>query len=234
MVAAVAALVVTPLLALSYFGIADGASALDQTTVSAWADPAGDRLGALLTWSAPDRVYATYIPLFALLFPAGFLCALAVRSRRAMSEGCLERWSWRIALSGYGLCPSGFVAVAPALIGASPGGTAVNTVFLVLLMPGMLLSLIGTTMLGIALLRNRYTPRLTAWLLKTGGAVHDRRHRCSRPHRPRHAAVVHRIGNRRSEPPAEAAGARRSAPHCRDVGRHGRRTTRGRCCHPGQ
>ena len=166
MVAAVAALVVTPLLALSYFGIADGASALDQTTVSAWADPAGDRLGALLTWSAPDRVYATYIPLFALLFPAGFLCALAVRSRRAMSEGCLERWSWRIALSGYGLCPSGFVAVAPALIGASPGGTAVNTVFLVLLMPGMLLSLIGTTMLGIALLRNRDTPRLTAWLLK--------------------------------------------------------------------
>ena len=32
-------------------------------------------------------------------------------------------------------------------------------------MPGMLLSVLGSTVLGIALLRDRYAPRLTAWLL---------------------------------------------------------------------
>ena len=165
MVAAGVALVVTPLLALSYFGIADGASMLDQTTVSAWADPASDRLSALLTWSSPDRVYATYIQLFALLFPAVFLCALVTRSRRVVSEGRLERWGWRIALSGYGVGAVGFVAVAFLLIGSSPNGTAVNSVFLALMVPGMLLSLTGSTTLGIGFLRNRYAPRLTAWLL---------------------------------------------------------------------
>jgi hypothetical protein len=44
--------------------------------------------------------------------------------------------------------------------------------FLLLTIPGLLISLVGSTMLGIALLRNRYRPRTTAWLQSPAAASH--------------------------------------------------------------
>jgi hypothetical protein len=96
--AAGAALLFSPLLALSYFATESGASALEAGTVSAWARPASDLLAGLLTWAAPGRVYATYVQAMALLFPALFLCAQIIRARRPAATGRLERWGWRIAL----------------------------------------------------------------------------------------------------------------------------------------
>ena len=58
------------------------AEELEVGSVSGWAEPGRDLAGGLLTWASPDRVYATYVQLFALLFPAVFLCARAVRARR--------------------------------------------------------------------------------------------------------------------------------------------------------
>ena len=81
--AAVAAVVLAPLLALSYFAIGEGADELENGTVRAWADPARDVVGGLLTWASPERVYATYVQAFAVLFPAVFLCARAVRAHRS-------------------------------------------------------------------------------------------------------------------------------------------------------
>lgn len=163
-IAAVAALVLSPLLALSYFGIDEGAEELGSGTVSAWADPARDLVGELLTWAAPERVYATYVQAFALLFPAVLLCALAVRACRS-AGGRTERWGWRIALVGYGLASLGLVAAFFVLIAGSTAGEALNLVFLALMLPGMAISVIGSTVLGIALLRSTYRPRLTPWLL---------------------------------------------------------------------
>jgi hypothetical protein len=164
--AAAAAVLLAPLLALSYFGTSEGAEDLEVGTVSAWADPARDLAGSLLTWASPDRVYATYVQAFALLFPAVFLCAWAVRARRRAESGRFERWSWRIALAGYGLASIGLSAAFVVLVGDPTGdGDALNFVFLALMFPGMLLSVIGSTVLGIALLRARYAPKLTAWLL---------------------------------------------------------------------
>jgi hypothetical protein len=164
-IAAAASVLLSPLLALSYFGIPDGAGQLRSGTVRAWAAPARDLLGGLLTWAPPERVYATYVQAFALIFPAVFLCARAVRARRP-AAGRNERWGWRIALAGYGWAALGLLAVLPLLISA-PGGDAlaVNLVFLTLLLPGMFISAIGSTVLGIALLRSHYTPKLTPWLL---------------------------------------------------------------------
>jgi hypothetical protein len=165
-IAAAAAVLLAPLLALSYFGTSEGAEDLEVGTVSAWADPARDLAGGLLTWASHDRVYATYIQAFALLFPAVFLCAWAVRARRRAESGRFERWSWRIALAGYGLASIGLSAAFVVLVGDPTGdGEALNFVFLALMFPGMLLSVIGSTVLGIALLRARYAPKLTAWLL---------------------------------------------------------------------
>lgn len=162
--AAVAAVILSPLLALSYFGIDEGADELQSTTVAAWADPARDLVGGLLTWASPERVYATYVQAFTLLFPAVFLCAWAVRARRPRG-GRTERWGWRIALVGYGLASLGLLGAFLLLIVGSTAGDALNIVFLTLLLPGMFISAIGSTVLGIALLRTRYTPRLTPWLL---------------------------------------------------------------------
>ena len=165
MFAAAASLLFAPLLALSYFATEDGAEDLEIGTVSAWADPARDLAGGLLTWASPDRVYSTYLQLLALLFPAVFLCARAVRARRPVPGGGLERWGWRIALAGYGLAAVGILAAAAVLFGGDPTSDALETVFLALMVPGMLITVIGSTVLGIALLRNGFMPRLTAWLL---------------------------------------------------------------------
>jgi hypothetical protein len=137
-IAGIAAIVVSPLLAMSYFGIDDGAGELDSATVSAWADPGRDLAGGLLTFASANRVYATYIQAFSILMPALFLCAWAVRAR---------------------------VTVSLLLIAASPNGNVVNAPFIALIIPGILVSTIGSTLLGIALIRSRYTPRLTPWLL---------------------------------------------------------------------
>jgi hypothetical protein len=163
--AAAAAVLFSPLLALSYFATADGAEELEIGTVSAWADPARDVVGGLLTWASPDRVYSTYVQVFALLFPAVFLCARAVRARRSVRGSRLERWGWRIALAGYGLAAVGLVAAFLVLLGGDPEAKALDPVFMALMFPGMLISIVGSTVLGIALLRAGYAPRLTAWLL---------------------------------------------------------------------
>jgi hypothetical protein len=105
-IAAMASVLLSPVLALSYFGIPDGAEQLHSGTVRAWAGPAHDLIGGLLTWAPPERVYATYVQAFALIFPAVFLCARAVRARRP-APGRNERWGWRIALTGYAWGASG-------------------------------------------------------------------------------------------------------------------------------
>jgi hypothetical protein len=163
--AAAAAALLSPLLALSYFATAEGVEELKIGTVSGWAEPGRDLVGGLLTWASPDRVYSTYVQLFALLFPAVFLCARAVRARRSVRGGRFERWGWRVSLVGYGLLSLGLLVVSFALLGADPMNPAVDAGFMALMVPGMLLGAVGSTVLGIALLRARYSPRLTAWLL---------------------------------------------------------------------
>lgn len=171
LIAAGAAVLLSPLLALSYFATSEGAEELEGGTVSAWADPARDLLGGLVTWTAPERVYATYVQVFALLFPAIFLCARAFRARRADDAGRLERWGWRIALFGYGLTSVGLIAAGVVLVDASAAVkgssayAALDVVFISLMLPGMAISVIGSMVLGIGLLRNRCEPRITAGLL---------------------------------------------------------------------
>lgn len=72
---------------------------------------------------------------------------------------------WRIALFGYALTSLGLIASFFVLFNGDAAGAALNVVFLGLLLPGMLISVIGSTVLGIALLRGEFRPKLTAWLL---------------------------------------------------------------------
>lgn len=164
-IAAIVWVLISPLLAMSYFAIDEGAEELEKGTVSAWADPGRDLVGGLLDWASADRVYATYLQAIALLFPAVFLCARAVRARRPADVRGSERWGWRIALFGYGLTSVGLILAFFVVLSGSAESGAVNVIFLALLLPGMLISVIGSTVLGIALLRSGFAPKLTAWLL---------------------------------------------------------------------
>ena len=163
-VAAAAAVGVSPLLALSYFATDEGAAELEKGTVSTWADPARDVAGGLLTWASPERVYGTYWLLFWVLFAAVFVCARAVHARRP-TGGALERWGWRTALFGYALGAVGGIAACVILVSGSTADAAIDVAFVALMLPATAIDVIGSTILGIALVRRRYEPRVTAWLL---------------------------------------------------------------------
>ena len=164
-VAAGVAVVVSPLLALSYFGTGDGAEELKIGTVAAWAVPARDLVSGLLTWASPDRVYGTYWLVFWVLFAAVFLCARSVHARRPPDVSTLERWGWRLALVGYGLGAVGSVTASIVIVEGSAENAWIDAVFLAVMVPALAIDVIGSTVLGIALLRSRYQPRATGWLL---------------------------------------------------------------------
>lgn len=166
LIGAVAMTVTAPFLSLAYFATSEGAEELESGTVSGWADPAREHLEGFLTWAGADRVYSTYVQVFSLFFPAVFLCALAVRRRRLVATGG-EKWGWRIALIGYGLASVGIGLGGLILIRGPITSDLLDGVFISLMIPGMLIAAIGSTVLGIALLRSpaRFAPRAAAWLL---------------------------------------------------------------------
>ena len=164
-VAAVAAVIVAPLLALSYFATGEGTEELEVASVAAWAEPARELADGLLTFASPDRVYATYMQVFAVLFPAVIASALVLRARRPASVSRSERWGWRIALPGYALFGAGLAALAVVFIWASPADDITDVLFLGTVVPGLLLAMIGSTVLGIGLIRAQQRPRVANWLL---------------------------------------------------------------------
>jgi hypothetical protein len=164
--AAAVAVVVTPLLGLAWFATADGADALGTASVSWWADPARDALDPLLTWAAPGRVYATYVQVVALLWPAVLLSAWHAFRRRP-GRTRTERVAWRVLLTGAVLMQLGVTWVAAFLVTGDPDSSGTDLPFLALMVPGTLLSTAGSSVLGVSLLRGGWRPRATAWLLAT-------------------------------------------------------------------
>src|ERR671914_334188 len=91
--AALASLFITPLLGLAYFATEHGREELETGSISAWAEPARDAAGSLLTFAGPDRVYSTYLQAFAVFFPAVLLTAFLVRSRWSARSTRPGRWA---------------------------------------------------------------------------------------------------------------------------------------------
>jgi hypothetical protein len=152
-------LVAGQLHALSRHRTEDGKSDLDLPLTKVWAEPADDLLSPLLDWASADAVYLTYGKLWLPVFIAFTLCAFVVRRNRRPAG--FEKWAWRVALTGYvGACVSAFGEFW--LMWGSVNDALLDGVFLVIF-PFMLLTMIGSTMLGIALLRRGV--KLPAWLL---------------------------------------------------------------------
>ena len=171
----------------------------------------------MLDWANPDAVYLTYGKIWFPVFVAFTLCAFVVRRRRQPVG--FEKWAWRIALAGYVLACVGvfcdywtqwdtYNAVLRRGVPDHP--------------PGLLLTLLGSTVLGIALLRRGFVPRSSAWLLALtlpAGLRHpaghvDGQRRAAGDVRVRHRgkATGPGVGGREHDSVRDATGALRLTP----------------------
>jgi hypothetical protein len=140
---------------------ADGKSDLESSMTSFWSNPARDFFQPLLDWADPDVVYVTWGKIWLPVFLGFTLCAFVVRRHRQPVG--FEKWAWRIALTGYvGGCAS--VAAEYWSQWTSVDQGVVDAVFLASA-PFLLMTMVGSTLLGIALLRRGMRPALPAWLL---------------------------------------------------------------------
>lgn len=154
------ALPVGQLHALARYRTTDGRADLELPLTAAWAEPADRLLSPLLDWASADVVYLTYGKAWLPIFVAFTLCAFAVRARRQPTG--VERWAWRVALTGYVLACLSVAAEYWTQWGAVDE-RLLETVFLAAV-PAMLLTMLGSSFLGVVLLR-RGAPRLPAVLL---------------------------------------------------------------------
>lgn len=166
-VMALMGLVVGQLHALSRFATADGREDLAKPLVAAWAKPATESLAPLLTWAEPDVVYVTYGKVWFPVFVAFTLRAYVVYRRR-YADG-VEKWIWRFALTGYvTACVGVFLDYWTQWTGNYNGDGIEGKLFSVawvITVPGLLLTLLGSTALGLTLLSKRFRPVLPATLL---------------------------------------------------------------------
>lgn len=148
-------LVVGELHALARYATADGKGDLADPLTRAWAVPAARALRPLLDWAGPYTVYLTYGKVWLPVFVAFTACAFLVYRLRRPAR--FEKWAWRVALLGYGL------ATLSVLLEYFTPWT--DQAFAALTLPGVLVSMVGSTLLGIALLRGGFRPRTSAVLL---------------------------------------------------------------------
>jgi hypothetical protein len=160
-------LVVGQLHALSRFRTADGKEDLELPLTAAWAEPADDLLSPLLGWADPDLVYVMYGKIWLPVFVAFTLCAVVVYRRR--QPGGFEKWAWRLAIGAYAVaCVGVFLDYWTQWTGNYEGGGIEETLFtagFLVTVPGLLGTLLFSTVLGVTLLVKRFRPALPALLL---------------------------------------------------------------------
>ncbi len=154
-------LVIGQLHALSRHATEDGRADLELPLTRAWAEPAADFLSPLLDWADPDLVYVTYGKLWLPVFVGFFLCALVVYGRRRPIG--FERGVWRVTLVGYAAAVVSVFAEYWTQWTGEPN--ALLDIVFVAMMPAILVTMLGSTVLGITLLRKGFRPRTAAWLL---------------------------------------------------------------------
>jgi len=160
-------LAVGQLHALARFETADGKEDLELPLTAAWAEPAADMLSPLLGWADPDILYITYGKVWFPVFVAFTLCAYVVYRRRQPAG--FEKWMWRMTITGYAVASVGvFLDYWTQWTGNYNGDgieAALFTAGWFVSLPGLLLTLLCSTVLGITLLAKRFRPTLPAVLL---------------------------------------------------------------------
>jgi hypothetical protein len=160
-------LIVGQLHALARFATEDGMEDLEMPLTAAWAKPTADLLRPLLGWADPDVVYVTYGKIWFPAFLAFTLCALVVYRRRQPAG--FEKWAWRFAITSYVLASLGvFLDYWTQWTGDYNGDGIEGALFTLawfVTLPGLLMVLLSSTVLGASLLVKRFRPTLPGILL---------------------------------------------------------------------
>jgi hypothetical protein len=155
-------LLAAPLIALSWHATDSGAPDGAAPVVRAWEEPARDLLRPVLGLASPQAMYQA-LGLTFVVAGAGMVCGalLLGRLRRgAAARG--ERVCRRLVVGAQTVLLVGTLTVFL---------TGSDLAFLALMVPGMLLTLVGSTALGISLLRHRARPVATGVWLATAVPV---------------------------------------------------------------
>lgn len=144
-------LVMGQLHALARHQTADGRGDLDSGLVRGWSDPAREALAPLLDWASPDTVYLTYGKVWLPVFVGFTLCAFVVYRRREPVG--FEKWAWRVVLAAYTLACVSVAAEYWTQWGAQ-NDDLLDVVFLTS-MPVILVTMLGSSVLGVVLVRRR-------------------------------------------------------------------------------
>ncbi len=155
-----ATLVIGQLHALARHRTEEGKSDLDLAATAWWAEPAGRALDPLLDWAGPDTVYLTYGKWWTVAL--GVMVAAAVVVMRRRQPYGAEKWGWRLFVGGYGLLTIG---VSAFYWGQWTSYNVLEDIGLWAQLPAALVGSIGSTVLGVVLLRRGARPRLAAILL---------------------------------------------------------------------
>lgn len=146
-------------------------SAYSMTEVGAglappWEPALSDTLGPLFAFAPPEAVYETYGKFHFLVFLGLLFGLLGLRVWRGERAGRLERWGYRLSFVGLVLNLLGNVFDYWVPGNSAPGefGSAGDWGFLLGTVLGLLLLVVGSVLLGVALLRAGEA-RLPAWLL---------------------------------------------------------------------
>lgn len=146
-------------------------SAYSMTEVGAdlippWEPAFSNALDPLLTFTSPEAVYETYGKFHFPVFLGLLLGLLALRAWRGERAGRLERWGYLHSFVGLALNLSGNILDywVPGNSAPGPFGGVGDWGFLLGTVLRLLVLLVGSILLGVALLRAGQA-RLPAWLL---------------------------------------------------------------------
>jgi hypothetical protein len=156
MLGSVLGILVAPVITSAYSLSEDGAGLSPP-----WEPAFSDLLSPLFRFATPEAVYSTYGKLYFVVFLGFLLGLMALRVQQRGHVGRLEEWSFRLSLIGVVL--NLFGNIADYWVGEGTWFEELGFIFGELM--GLLSLLVGSTMLGIALLRAGTTPRIGAWLL---------------------------------------------------------------------
>lgn len=160
-------LIVGQLHALARFATQDGKEDLELPLTAVWAEPATDLLQPLLGWADADIVYITYGKIWFPVYLAFTLCAFVVYRRRQPTG--IEKGAWWLSIAAYAMASLAvFLDYWTQWTGDYNGAGIEGALFMLgwyVTVPGLLLLVLGSSLLGIALLVKRFRPVLPAILL---------------------------------------------------------------------
>jgi len=134
------------------------AYAIEGESPPRWLKSLEPELGSLLTFAAPVRVYELYGKIFNVVYLLILPAVFSLHRLHQEGSSPKEMWAFRVLVGG-------LIATS---IGVA-GDYWANGIGFPIEVLGLLATIVGTTLYGVATLRSGVLPRWSSWLLVAGG-----------------------------------------------------------------